>query len=97
MSEAIPDHILAAVGRAAHFRLLALINEQFAYSGITPEQLATRLGWSRRRVTRTMAGRQKLTLRAAAELCWAIDGSTIEFSMIERSSPPSPPTQKDTI
>jgi plasmid maintenance system antidote protein VapI len=81
VTDPIPQHTLNAAARAMRFALLGMINKAFAHSGLTIEDLAARLGWSRNRVLRTLKGRNELTFRAASNLCWAIDGSAIQFRM----------------
>lgn len=80
-AEPIPDHVLKAVGRAAEFKVLALINDAVAASGVTVETIASRLGITRRQVKNILTGRRVPTLRLLAEIIWAIDGSAISFSL----------------
>lgn len=86
MTEAIPEHVLAAAGRAFKFRVLAEINEAVAHSGVTVETLSSRLGWSRRRVAGLLKGRWVPSLREIGQMAWAIDGSFLDFTMEPRAS-----------
>lgn len=85
MTEVIPQHTLAAAGRALKFQILAVLNTSLANSGVTVETLSTRLGWSRRRVTGVLKGHVSPSLREIGELFWAIDGSVPEFAMVPRN------------
>lgn len=78
--DAIPEHVFAAVSRSTRFQILALINRVVAKSGITSDEVATRLGWPRRRVERFWRGQIKLTINNISSMLFAIDGSILTAS-----------------
>jgi len=76
---AIPEHALAAACRASRYQLLALINEAVARSGLTSDEVAIRLGCSRRWVERVWTGRVRLTLNIASKMLWVLEGSILRY------------------
>lgn len=81
MSEAIPRHVLSAAARSLRFKVLALLNDAFARSGLTEEAVAVCAGWPASRVRRSLRGTSRITLRSMAVLAFAIDGSVLEFKL----------------
>ena len=82
-NEPIPQDTLRAVGRYTRFHLLAEMNKAFALSGLTIEQVASRLGWSPTKVRRFLQGRGKLKIEMLGETAFAIDGSVVQFDLIQ--------------
>lgn len=74
--EAAADFV-ARVGRVLQKALLTRKNE----TGMTQQELATRLGLDRSRINRCFSGYNNITVGTFAELVWALDGR-IELKVI---------------
>lgn len=85
----IPRRVLRAAARVAKFKILALMNETYARSGITDETLASRLGWSVVRVRRVLRGEGRITLRVVGEIFWAMDGAILQCRVQPHNEEPS--------
>lgn len=77
----IPRDTLDAVRHYTRFHILAEMNRAFIVSGMSIEQVASRLGWSPRKVRRFLSGKTETTIEWVGELGFAIDGSLIEFKV----------------
>lgn len=80
-SKPIPRDTLDAVGRYTRFHILAELNRAFVMSGMSIEQVASRLAWSPRKVRRFLSGKTETTIEFVGELGFAIDGSLIQFTV----------------
>lgn len=77
----IPRDTLDAVGRYTRFLVLAELNRAFAQSGMSIEQVASRLGWRPVDVRRFLAGKTKTKIGLVGETAFAIDGSLLSFTL----------------
>lgn len=77
----IPRDTLDAVMRYTRFTILAELNLALARSGMTIEQMATRLGWRPVQVRKFLSGRTKMPLDKIGATAFAIDGSVLKFSL----------------
>jgi len=66
-------------GRFIH-RVHGELQRAFDESGLTEQQIADRLGVDTEHVTRSLNGEAPLSLRAIADLAWAMDAK-IEFTL----------------
>ncbi len=81
----IPRDTLDAVGRYTRFAILAELNRAFFGSGMSVDRVAARLGWSPGKVRRLLSGQTDTKVEFVGELGFAIDGSLIQFEIINSS------------
>lgn len=77
----IPRDTLDAVGRYTRFTILAELNRAFACSGLSIDQVASRIGWRPVQVRRFLSGKTKTQIEMVGETAFAIDGSLVSFSL----------------